>query len=185
MGASAPISAALPLVSAKMPSYSPSNPSSIVPPLVAAGGIMTGSQLAAVLAQGADGAVVGTRMLFTPEASYSEAQKQLLIEAGTASTKRTMAFDEARGTLGWPEGVDGRGVINDTVRDFEEGKGGSSETRQAVYKEAESRGDKSRIVTWAGTGVGLIKEIKPAAEIIDEMTKEAVETIARLKTYVV
>lgn len=181
MGSSAPLAAVLPLLSSQMATYAASNPSGVKPALLGAGGIMTGSHLAAVLAQGADGVVLGTRMLLTPEADYSDAQKALLLHAGTASTKRTRAFDEARGTLGWPEGVDGRGVINETVEDYEAGIGGSAEQRQARYKQAESEQDKSRIVTWAGTGIGLVREIKPAAEVVDEVTREAIAVIQRLQ----
>lgn len=184
MGSSPPLSAALPLLASRLSSFKATNPSGVRPALLGAGGIMTGSQLAATLAQGADGVVLGTRFLFTPEAQYSDAQKKLLQEAGTASTKRTIAFDEARGTLGWPQGVDGRGIINDTVTDFDSGKGGSMKERQKRYKEAENQGDKSRIVTWAGTGVGLTSEIKPAVEIVEEMTREAIESIKRLHSYV-
>lgn len=184
MGSSPPLSAALPLLASRIASFSPSNPSKSKPLLLGAGGIMTGSQVAAVMSQGADGAVLGTRMLFTPEAEYSEAQKKLLVEAGTATTKRTRAFDEARGTLGWPEGVDGRGLINETVRDYEAGVGENAESRQGKYKEAESKGDQSRIVTWAGTGVGLIHEVKPAAEVVEEVTREAILAIKRLHSFV-
>jgi nitronate monooxygenase len=184
MGSSPPLSAALPLLVSRMPSFMPSNPSGTTPALLGAGGIMTGSQLAGILAQGADGAVFGTRMLFTPEATYTDAQKKLLQEADTASTKRSMAFDEARGTLGWPEGVDGRGIINDTVKDFEAKEGGGAEKRQERYKEAASQEDERRIVTWAGTGVGLVRDIKPAAEIVEEVTKEAIEAIRRLQSFI-
>jgi nitronate monooxygenase len=184
MGSSPPLSAALPLLVSRLPSFKPSNPSGVKPALLGAGGIMTGSQLAAVLSQGADGAVLGTRMLFTPEATYTDAQKQMLQEADTASTKRTMAFDEARNTLGWPQGVDGRGIINDTVHDYENGVGEGAESRQKRYKEAESKGDKTRLLTWAGTGVGLCQDIKPAADVVAEVTAEAIESIKRLHSFV-
>ncbi|UZJ56229.1 hypothetical protein CBS101457_005549 [Exobasidium rhododendri] len=183
MGSSPPLSAALPLLSSRLAAFSPSNPSGTRPALLGAGGIMTGSQLAAVLSQGADGIVLGTRMLLTPESEYSEAQKKLLQKAGTASTKRTRAFDEARGTLGWPEGVDGRGIINETVKDYEAGVGKTAEKRQERYKEAEGSGDQSRIVTWAGTGIGLVQEIKPAAEVVEEVTRDAIEAIKRLNSF--
>lgn len=183
MGSTPSLSAVLPLVKERIASMAPSNPSGQIPPLLGAGGIMTGAQVASVLAQGGDGVVLGTRLLLTPEADYTDAQKKVLQDAGPASTKRTMAFDEARGTLGWPEGVDGRGVINDTVNDFEKGSGQSSEDRRAVYKKAEQQGDTKRIVTWAGTGVGLVNEIKPAEEVIAEITEETIDAIKRLSSF--
>lgn len=180
LGSSPPLSAIVPLLANKLDSgaYKISNPTKRIPPLLGAGGIMTGANMAGVLAMGADGVVVGTRMLMTPEAAYTDAQKKLLVDAGPTSTLRTMAFDEARNTLGWPKGVDGRGLINDTVNDYMSNKGGNGDARRAVYKEAEKSGDTSRIVTWAGTGVGLVHEIKPAEEIVAEMTKDCRKSIA-------
>ena len=138
----------MPLLANKLDSgaYKVSNPTKSIPPLLGAGGIMTGANMAGVLAMGADGVVVGTRMLMTPEAAYSDAQKKLLVDAGPTSTLRTMAFDEARNTLGWPKGVDGRGLINDTVNDYMSNKGGDGDARRAVYKEAEKSGDPFMLV---------------------------------------
>jgi nitronate monooxygenase len=184
LGSSPPLSAILPLLCTQIDSMRFTNPSDQRPPLLAAGGIMTGANLAGALAQGADGVVVGTRMLFTPEAAYSDAQKQLLVDAKPGSTMRTMAFDHARGTLGWPKGVDGRGITNETVKDFE-AQAGDDEGRRRIYKEAESKGDTARIVTWAGTGVGLANEIKPAEDIVAEMTADAVKAVNRLSSFVV
>lgn len=108
----------------------------------------------------------------------------MLVEAKEGQTCRTMAFDEARGTIGWPEGVDGRGITNDTVKDFKEGKGDSSSRRER-YKEAEAAGDTKRIVTWAGSGVGNVDRIQPAAEIVQEIEAEAIEELKRLQGYLV
>jgi len=80
--------------------------------VLAAGGLATGTQVAAALALGASGAVLGTRFLLTPESFYTDAQKKALAGANSSSTIRTMAFDYARNTLGWPDGVDGRGLRN-------------------------------------------------------------------------
>lgn len=85
------------------------------PLLLGAGGMAIGDHIAAVLALGASGAVLGTRFLLTPESLYSNAQKQVLVSATSTDTIRTMAFDNARGTLGWPQGIDGRAIRNSAV----------------------------------------------------------------------
>ena len=82
------------------------------PPILGAGGIVNGAQVASILALGASGAVLGTRFLLSPESLYSNVQRQALIAAPTGSSVRTMAFDQARNTLGWPKGIDGRGLRN-------------------------------------------------------------------------
>lgn len=150
---------------------------------------MNGSQLAAMLTQGAAGVVFGTRFLLTPEALYSDAQKKMLLEAGGDSTIRSMAFDDARDTLGWPKGVDGRGIVNETVHDFHSAdKQGSMDSgaaeRRARYKLAEAEKDAKRIVTWAGTGIGLGTKILPAEDVVREISQEAVEAIRRTSAYV-
>jgi nitronate monooxygenase len=63
-----------------------------------------------------------------------------------------MAFDEARNTLGWPAQVDGRGIVNETVKDYEKGQK-DLEERQKRYKKAEEEDDPERLIVWAGTGI--------------------------------
>lgn len=59
-------------------------------PVIAAGGIATGAQVAAVMAIGAEGAQIGTRFAATHESSSSEAFKQKIVEAGDDSTILTL-----------------------------------------------------------------------------------------------
>lgn len=126
------------------------------PPLLAAGGLVTGSQVASFLVLGAAGAVLGTRFLMTPESLYSDAQKKALVAAKSDMTVRTMAFDRARGILDWPAGVDGRGLYNNTVKDVEDGV--DIETVKEKYEE----GDPDRMLVWSGMGIGLVSDIKSA-----------------------
>ena len=119
------------------------------PVVLAAGGIVTGDQIAAMLTLGADGIVLGTRLLATPEALFSQSQKDAIVAASSSNaTVRTTLFDTMRGTLGWPDDVDGRALINDTVREEAEGK--SQADLKAAYAEAVKTKDVKRIVTWAG-----------------------------------
>ncbi len=72
------------------------------PPIVAAGGITTGAQIASLLTLGAAGAALGTRFLFTPECIYPPPMKAALVRAGLGSTVRTLAYDEVGRTNMWP-----------------------------------------------------------------------------------
>lgn len=158
-----PIITLLPAMRAALPDH--------VPVLVA-GGLALGSQLAGMLAMGASGAVFGTRFLLTPESKYSDAQRHALLSANSQSTMRTMAFDHARGTLGWPAGVDGRGLRNDTVADFENGD--DHEEIRRKYRSAVEQNDTSRTIVWAGTGVGLMETVKPAKDVVEELHADCV-----------
>ena len=91
---------------------------------------------------------------------YSDSQKDALLAARSTSTARSEAFDHARNTLGWPRGVDGRGLRNQLVKDYEEGL--DITTLQARFTENVKSGDPDYAVIWAGTGVGEMHEIKGA-----------------------
>ena len=79
-----------------------------------------------------------------------------------------MAFDLARGTLGWPEGIDGRGLRNQTVRNVE--KGMDIEDVRGRYQAAVRDGDAEGMVVWAGTGIGLVNKIMPAGVSQSELS---------------
>lgn len=121
----------------------------------------------------------GTRFLLTPESCYPEPRKQIILHAKEGSTTRSMAFDEARNTLEWPRGVDGRGIRNATVIDFESERDDEA-TRQATYTDAENRGDVDRLIVWAGTGVGNMDKIAPAGDVVRELEQEALLSIKRV-----
>jgi len=140
------------------------------PVVLAAGGLANGIDVASHIARGASGAVMGTRFLLTPESKYTNAQREALLAAGSEDTIRSMAFDYARDALGWPEGVDGRGLRNDTVADFEQGV--DLELIRAKYKEAMQNQDRKRLLVWAGTGVGSMNRIMPARDVMEDLQRE-------------
>ncbi|EGN92204.1 hypothetical protein SERLA73DRAFT_191459 [Serpula lacrymans var. lacrymans S7.3] len=153
------------------------------PPILAAGGLSDGSQLASLLVLGAAGVVLGTRFLLTPESLYTDAQKRALVAAKSTSTVRTMAFDRVRGTLGWPSGVDGRALYNNTVRDMDSGTDISVVKEQFV--EGVRSGDADRMLVWAGTGVGLMSEIKGAKDIVRELHHATIQYLNAASRFVV
>ncbi|KAF8188846.1 2-nitropropane dioxygenase [Mycena galopus ATCC 62051] len=148
------------------------------PLIIAAGGISTGAQIAALLTQGADGVVCGTRFLFTPECAYIPAKKQAIINADLKATVRAMAFDEVGRTMGWPQKCDGRAIANGIMDDYKAGL--SLEERLAKFDESARNGDDSRLVVWAGVGVGLTSEIKGAGDVLRELHQETVEHLQRV-----
>ncbi|MBK8960737.1 MAG: nitronate monooxygenase [Proteobacteria bacterium] len=62
-------------------------------PVVAAGGIVNGAQVAAALTQGAQGVWLGTRFISTPESSVGPNYKQSIVDASYDSTIRSLLFD--------------------------------------------------------------------------------------------
>jgi nitronate monooxygenase len=144
-------------------------------PVVAAGGLSDGRGLAAALMLGASGILVGTRFWATPEALGSDAAKRLLTEARSDDTLRTRVFDIVRG-LDWPEGYSGRAIANDFSHNWH---GHESELELNLVREAEAywaaarAGDTSKAVVFAGEGLDLIHDIRPAGDIVRAIAAEA------------
>jgi len=144
-------------------------------PVVAAGGLSDGRGLAAALMLGASGILVGTRFWATPEALGSDTAKQLLTTARSDDTLRTRVFDIVR-ELDWPEGYSGRAIVNDFSRQWH---GRESELEKNLrhetegYWKAAKAGDTSKAVVFAGEGLDLIHDIKPAGEIVHAIAGEA------------
>lgn len=80
-------------------------------PVAAAGGIADGRQLAAALALGAAGIVVGTRFFAAREALGHANAKARLVAAGGDDTVRTEVFDIIR-EIDWPAPYTGRAIAN-------------------------------------------------------------------------
>ncbi|GJE86732.1 nitronate monooxygenase [Phanerochaete sordida] len=146
------------------------------PPIVAAGGIATGAQVAGLLTMGADAVVLGTRFLFTPECQYTEQMKNVLVASTWESTERSGAYDQAFQTDFWPAHVDGRAIsTNDVMKDFKAGL--PLEERINRYKEANAAGSDSHLIMWAGVGVAQTNDIRPAADVFEEIHTDAVKTL--------
>ncbi|KAK3080476.1 hypothetical protein LTS18_001015 [Coniosporium uncinatum] len=141
--------------------------------LLAAGGIMDGRGVAAALALGADGVVMGTRFITARESPAPETTKKVLLEArdGGATTIKSTVHDDVQGTGFWPVLYDGRAVMGESYRDHLEGV--SLEDNVGKFKAAAKLGDASRRTVWAGTGVGLAREELSARDIIEGAQKLA------------
>lgn len=147
--------------------------------LLAAGGITTGRTLLAAQALGALGAVMGTRFLAAKEARVAGGYRDEILRAsdGGVSTVRSTVYDRVRGIHGWPGRYDGRGVINQSYVDAVR-NGMDDEENRRLYRVEMEKGDEGwgpggRMTTYAGTGVGLVKEVLSARQILEEVWEEA------------
>jgi nitronate monooxygenase len=139
-------------------------------PLVAAGGIVTGRAIAAVLAAGARAAQLGTAFMLAPEAATSAAHRRALGEP-SRGTALTRAFT----------GRTARGLVNRFMR--EHGADAPSaypdvhHLTAPVRAAAREQGDPEAINLWAGQAYPLARE-RPAAEIVERLGAEAREALA-------
>ncbi|TFY72299.1 hypothetical protein EVG20_g702 [Dentipellis fragilis] len=155
-------------------------PNGTAPPLLAAGGIVQGSQVAAYLTLGVSGAVLGTRFLFTPETLYPEPRKQVLLAAKADSTVRSQVFDVLNNVYGWPAGVNGRAL---RISAIEKAHAGANidEVKQ-TFAERAKQGDPDSMIVWGGTGVEFIDDMKPAKEIVHELHDGIIERLEASST---
>lgn len=144
-------------------------------PVVAAGGIGTGADLAAVLKQGACGAMIGTRFAATPEGVFHPIAKERIIQATEADTVLTRVFDIVQG-IPWPERFPGRALLNRFTAAWhgrEEALQAELPGQQAAYDSARQRTDYETMVVYAGQVAGRIDALVPAADLVRQIGEEA------------
>lgn len=148
-------------------------------PVVAAGGIADGAGLAAALALGAEGALLGTRFLATPEAPIPPSYKRAILESDGHDTLLTEIADIANGRV-WP------GAMSRVVRNrfIERWVGRDWDVRQrrneiaAGLRAARDRDDAAESNLQVGQTAGLITAIVPAAQVVRDIVAEAERIIA-------
>ncbi|KAF9882323.1 hypothetical protein CkaCkLH20_00359 [Colletotrichum karsti] len=153
--------------------------------VVAAGGIVEGSGVAAALALGAEGVVMGTRFVASNEAMSAQLHKELLVKTkdGGVSTWKHEFHDRLVDSKLWKPGYDGRAIIGEIHREYHVlgGKTATVEESRERLKSGWSEDEgKKMIGKWAGAGVGLVNDIKPAGEIVVEVREAARKRIQEL-----
>ena len=163
-------------------------------PVVAAGGIADARGVVAVLALGAQAAVLGTRFLASAESRAHPHYKQRVLAANEEDTVRTILFGH-----GWPNAPH-RTLRTAFVQQWlgQEGRGQESRPDEPVVGQtviggqpmpvlrfmgfppnAEASGDIDAMDLLAGQGIGLVREVKPAGQIVRELVEEAHHIISQ------
>lgn len=144
--------------------------------LVAAGGIGDGRGVAASLALGADGVLVGTRLWASREALVHKRHHQAILETDGDGTVRTSVADIAR-QLPWPRGFTVR-IRQNAFTERWHGREDELERNVAVEglrsRQAFAAGDPENTWVIFGEAAGLVHSIDPAAKIIEDMVNDAV-----------
>jgi nitronate monooxygenase len=144
-------------------------------PVLGAGGIADGRGLVAALALGAAGILVGTRFCAAEEALGTAAAKARLVGSSGDATVRTQVFDIVRG-LQWPAGFTGRAIRNAFTERWhgrEDELRAAQPDEQRRYASAAQAGDLETALVWAGEGLDLVRDVRPAAAIVAEIVDEA------------
>jgi enoyl-[acyl-carrier protein] reductase II len=145
-------------------------------PVIAAGGIATGAQMAAAFALGAEAVQVGSRFVATPESSGHADFKQAVVNAGEGDTKLTLKQLTPVRLL--------RNKFFNAVDEAEKHGASVEELKEllgrARAKKGMFEGDLDEGELEIGQVSGLISDIKPAADVVEELYTEFLEVIGRL-----
>lgn len=151
-------------------------------PVLAAGGFTDGAGLAAALALGADGLLLGTRFLATDEAPVEQAYKDAIVASDGSDTIVTTLSDSLSGR-DWP----GAWARVKRTRFVEQWLGREPELRRrrarvrAEVGELEETNSDDGLM-WIGQSAGLIDEVKPAGDVVREIVADAEEILRSLST---
>ena len=153
-------------------------------PVLAAGGIVTGRQMAAAVAMGADGAWTGSVWLTTEEAETAPHTKQKFLAATSRDTVRSA------GRTGKPA----RQLVSDWTQAWQPVDGGrrplplplQSMLAEPVIRRIDvlasqgHEGAQALATYFVGQGVGLMNKVKPAREVVREFIEDYVAAAERL-----
>jgi nitronate monooxygenase len=149
--------------------------------VVAAGGVADGRGLAAALALGADGALVGTRLWAGAEALVSPRAHQQAIQASGDDTFRTRVYDVVR-QLDWPADYNARALGNsflDTWHGNEDQLSDALPEAVETFEKAVAAEDFDAAAMLVGEAIGLVRDIRPAADIVRDMARDAARILGR------
>lgn len=166
-------------------------------PVIAAGGIATGQGVVSALALGAEGVSIGTRFLCSNEAVAAQAYKQRVAHSRAEDTVYTLLFD-----VGWPNAAH-RVLRNKAVEEWERAGCPASGQRPgepgvlgtmtvaghvldvpkygAFPPGPDFTGDIEYAALYTGESCSLITDIKPAAQIVHDLVREATRLVTRMR----
>jgi enoyl-[acyl-carrier protein] reductase II len=146
-------------------------------PVIAAGGIATGAQMAAAFCLGAEGVQIGSRFVATPEASSHLAFKEAVVHAAEGDTKlmlkaltpvrllRNKFFSEV-------EAAESRAASTEELNALL----GRGRAKKGMFE-----GDMQEGELEIGQVSALIHRIQPAAEVVQEIWQDFQQTLRQLQ----
>jgi NAD(P)H-dependent flavin oxidoreductase YrpB (nitropropane dioxygenase family) len=166
-------------------------------PVLASGGIATGSGIIAALALGGQGVSLGTVFVASDEADIALDYKRRIVQSGAEDT----VYCEDLFDAGWPNAPH-RVLRNEAVKRWEaagrpalgqrsdehmpigtvlrNGRRVEVPRYAATMLTSDFEGDLDAAPLWAGESCGLVRTIRPAAQIVRDLVREADEALARL-----
>jgi NAD(P)H-dependent flavin oxidoreductase YrpB (nitropropane dioxygenase family) len=157
-------------------------------PVLAAGGIMTGRQMAACMAMGAAGAWTGSVWLATVESETSEIFREKMIAASSRDAVRSKGRTgkparqlRSVWTDAWDRSPESPGALPMPLQSIV-----SRDAFNAIDRAAAAGNPKARdmVSYFVGQGVGLIDSVKSAGSVVQEFKEDFIEAIEHMNALV-
>ncbi|MEZ5556706.1 NAD(P)H-dependent flavin oxidoreductase [Haliea sp.] len=141
-------------------------------PLLLSGSIATGDAILAAQAMGADLGYIGSAFIATQEANAEQAYKQAVVDHGAADIVYSNLFTGVHGNYLRPS-IEAAGLDPDNLPESDPsamnfGSGGNSDAK--AWKD----------IWGCGQGIGAVKEILPAGELVARLQREYAAARERL-----
>jgi enoyl-[acyl-carrier protein] reductase II len=149
-------------------------------PVLLAGGVADGAGLAAAIMLGAEGVLLGTRFLATPEAPLPDAYKQAIVRSDGHDTLLTELPDVIAGQV-WP-GAFARVLRTPFIQEWLGREGEVRQRRTELLHQiqrAREQGDVANGSLLIGQDAGLIDSIEAAGSIVERVVREAEALLSR------
>ncbi len=141
-------------------------------PIALSGAIATGGAVLAAQAMGADFGYIGSAFIATEEAAADERYKQCIVDHNADDIVYTNLFTGVHGNYLKPSidaaGMDSNNLPESDPSTMSFGSGGDEKSK--AWKD----------IWGCGQGIGAVKEIVPAAELIERLAEEYADAKARL-----
>jgi nitronate monooxygenase len=158
-------------------------------PVVAAGGIATGEQIAAAILLGASAVQIGTRFIASEESTVDAAYKKAILDSDPEDIVLTKKISGTPAAVINTPYIEKQGLELNPVESylFKHPKTKKYMKMLRAYMGSKALETAVSGTTWkevwsAGQGVGLIDDILPAAQIVRQLVEEYFEACHRLES---
>jgi NAD(P)H-dependent flavin oxidoreductase YrpB (nitropropane dioxygenase family) len=151
-------------------------------PVLAAGGIVTGAQMAAAMALGAQGVWCGSVWLTTEEAETDPSVKQKMLAASAADTVRSRSLTGKPARMlrsAWTDEWEGDQAPAALPMPLQTMLTAPAQQRINRNAAAEGSGARELATYFVGQGVGLMDRVRPARQVVEQMVTDYLSVAER------
>lgn len=144
-------------------------------PVLAAGGIVTGAQMAAAIALGAEGVWCGSVWLTTQEAETDPAVQQKMLAASSSDTVRSRSLTGKPARMlrsAWTDEWEAAAAPSALQMPLQTMLTASAQQRIRRSSGKDGSGAQQLATYFVGQGVGLLDRVRPAREVVANMVAE-------------